>query len=90
MASCEMKTFANIRKTFFLCLLLFPTVWMSKDCKDVQGCTTCVGTTTWLPWEFCKWCTKDNYCHAYLSTMDPCTLAGGVGHVSSAEGCPKQ
>jgi len=54
-------------------LLQFALALASPNCNTFTDCGSCTGAQTWMPGSNCRWCTKDQNCHAELSIYDPCS-----------------
>ena len=82
LADAEMIGTRHIRATMFLhsCLLkylllivalfLFDTA-LAETCNHMKTCEDCVQKTSWSG-HSCRWCKRDNECHAYASAKNPC------------------
>ena len=55
-----------------LMLTLLPAALASSNCDTFDSCLDCTGHKTWTGSQ-CRWCSKDNHCHAELSMLDPCS-----------------
>eukprot|EP00937_MAST-01D_sp_MAST-1D-sp2_P006994 g6994.t1 len=50
-----------------------PPLRSSPSCNTFTDCNSCTSAPTWVPGSSCRWCTKDQQCHAEGSVMDPCS-----------------
>lgn len=58
---------------FSALLTLLPAATLaSPNCDSFDSCLDCTSHKTWTGSQ-CRWCTKDNHCHAELSMLDPCS-----------------
>ena len=54
----------------------------SKNCDDLKDCLTCTATKSWWPDSGCQWCPIDLQCHAYISTVTPCSKSQNVANAT--------
>ena len=49
-----------------------------NSCYEMKSCQECANKTSWWLNNSCRWCRKDNKCHAFGATTNPCTEAENV------------
>jgi len=58
--------------TVIAVLGLIESVSSYKLCDDLASCSECINEKSWWLGQSCRWCRKNNQCHAYMSMRNPC------------------
>lgn len=58
--------------TVIAILCAIKSVSSFKFCDDLSSCSECISEKSWWLGQSCRWCRKNNQCHAYMSMRNPC------------------